>query len=174
MHLAAASLAAAEAHAKRRLDLDDTIRTTSDDDRWKLYFNLTLAQAGVALSRATEAAIEDLKAYHAVHNLWETVPDDVPAALERMRARGLRLVVVSNANGTLRTAFDRLGLTGLGDLLPIGNGLLTFTTLEEAADAARAIEHDYERHARGARRLAERCFDSAHVLTALARNLGLN
>ena len=64
--------------------------------------------------------------------------------------------------------------TGLGDLLPVGNGLLTFTTLEEAADAARAIEHDYERHARGARRLAERCFDSAHVLTALARNLGLN
>src|SRR5439155_25487451 len=29
----------------------------------------------------------------------------------------LRLVVVSNANGTLRTAFDRLGLTGLVDLV---------------------------------------------------------
>jgi hypothetical protein len=64
--------------------------------------------------------------------------------------------------------------TGLGDLLPTGNGLLTFTTVEEAADAARAIDRDYERHARGARRLAESCFDSAQVLPSLTRNLGLH
>jgi HAD superfamily hydrolase (TIGR01549 family) len=31
--------------------------------------------------------------------------------LERIRARGLRRVVVSNANGTLHDHFDRLGLT---------------------------------------------------------------
>ena len=64
--------------------------------------------------------------------------------------------------------------TGLGDLLPTGNGLLTFTTVGEAADAARAIECDYGRHARAARRLAEGCFDSAQVLTSLTRNLGLH
>jgi len=64
--------------------------------------------------------------------------------------------------------------TGLRDLLPLGDGLLTFTTVEEAADAALAIERDYARHARSARRLAETYFDSADVLTSLARNLRLN
>jgi hypothetical protein len=63
--------------------------------------------------------------------------------------------------------------TGLGDLLPLGDGLLTFTTVEEAAGAALAISRDYAQHARGARRLAE-SFDSSEVLTSLTRNLGLN
>jgi FMN phosphatase YigB (HAD superfamily) len=35
----------------------------------------------------------------------------VVPALVRLRAAGLRLVVVSNANGRLRAAFDRIGLT---------------------------------------------------------------
>jgi hypothetical protein len=63
--------------------------------------------------------------------------------------------------------------TGLGDVLPTGEGLLTFTTVEEAAGAARAIECDYVRHARAARRLAEECFDSSKVLGSLMRKLGL-
>ena len=45
--------------------------------------------------------------------------------------------------------------------------------LEEAAEAARAIERDYGRHACAARRVAEECFDSSQVLGALARKLGL-
>ena len=36
------------------------------------------------------------------------MPDDVPPALEALRQRGLRIVVVSNANGTLRAHLDRL------------------------------------------------------------------
>jgi glycosyltransferase involved in cell wall biosynthesis len=64
--------------------------------------------------------------------------------------------------------------TGLDDLLPQGAGLLTFTTVEEAADAACAIERDYDHHARGARRLAESYFDSADVLTSLTHKLHLH
>jgi hypothetical protein len=63
--------------------------------------------------------------------------------------------------------------TGLRDLLPTGEGLLTFATLEEAAEAARAIRHDYVRHSRAARRLAEECFDSSNVLDRLTRKLNL-
>jgi hypothetical protein len=63
--------------------------------------------------------------------------------------------------------------TGLGHLLPTGEGLLTFTTLEEATEATRAIERDYARHARAARRVAEDCFDSSIVLGSLTRKLGL-
>ena len=49
--------------------------------------------------------------YHAEHNLWEFVPADVVPALQRLSTLGLKLVVVSNANGVLHRAFDRLGLT---------------------------------------------------------------
>ncbi len=37
--------------------------------------------------------------------------------LTRLRALGLKLVVVSNANGRLRYLFDRVGLTGAVDIL---------------------------------------------------------
>jgi hypothetical protein len=63
--------------------------------------------------------------------------------------------------------------TGLSDVLPIGEGVVTFTTLEEAADATRAVGYDYARHARAARRVAEEYFDSSRVLGALTRKLDL-
>ncbi len=50
---------------------------------------------------------------------------------------------------------------------------MTFATLGEAAEATRAIERDYRRHALAARRLAEDAFDSSKVLGALARKLDL-
>jgi hypothetical protein len=63
--------------------------------------------------------------------------------------------------------------TGLGDLLPAGEGLLTFTNADEASEAARAIDRDYPRHARAARRIAMECFESSTVLDTLARKLNL-
>jgi putative hydrolase of the HAD superfamily len=110
-----AALAAADFHARRALDDAARIRTTTDASRGGLYFDLVLARAGLAASDATRAALEELRAYHAVHNLWEHVPPDVPAALARLRGLGLRLVVVSNANGTLAVALERTGLARLVD-----------------------------------------------------------
>jgi hypothetical protein len=63
--------------------------------------------------------------------------------------------------------------TGFGDLLPVGDGLLTFTTIGEAAEAARAIDRDYAQHARAARRVALECFESSMVLGVLTRKLNL-
>ncbi len=110
-------LAAAEPRAKQRLDTGDTIRATNDQQRGWTYFNLVLTEAGVPLSDATAAALAELHVYHQTHNLWETVPDEVMPALAALRANGYRLVVVSNANGTLHRAFDRLGLTSAFDLI---------------------------------------------------------
>jgi putative hydrolase of the HAD superfamily len=117
VHASAATLAAAEPHAKRQLDAGSTISTTDDERRGWLYFNLVLTHAGVPLSEFTDAALAELRAYHAEHNLWETVPADVVPALGRLRSLGLRLVVVSNANGTLQTVFTRLGLANRVDVL---------------------------------------------------------
>lgn len=61
--------------------------------------------------------------------------------------------------------------TGLGDLYPVGEGLLTFSTVDEAAHCVDEICGDYGRHARAARRLAEECFDSDRVLGRLLQEL---
>ena len=111
------ALAAAEPHAKRRLDVGKTITATNDSSRGWLYFNLVLEDAGIARSGATDTALHDLHAFHMTNNLWEYVPPGVPRVLDELRGRGLRLVVVSNANGKLRHLFDRVGLTRHVDLI---------------------------------------------------------
>jgi hypothetical protein len=63
--------------------------------------------------------------------------------------------------------------TGFSETVPTGEGLLAFETVEQAADAARAVARDYPRHASAARRLAETYFDSSNVLGTLIRKLNL-
>jgi hypothetical protein len=63
--------------------------------------------------------------------------------------------------------------TGIKHLYPTGDGLLTFTTLEEAAAGVEAINRDYQRHATGARKIAEAYFDSDKVLPRLLADLGV-
>ena len=57
--------------------------------------------------------------------------------------------------------------TGFGRRIPTGEGLVTFRTVEEAVVGAESIAADYERHAKGARALAEEVFDSDRVLSAM-------
>ncbi|RPJ67704.1 MAG: HAD family hydrolase [Acidobacteria bacterium] len=110
------ALAAADPLARRELDLG-LAPHASDQKRGFLYFNRVLEHAGVALSERTEAALAALQEYHARINLWETVPEGVPEALERMRAMGLRLAVVSNANGKLKVLLERMGLARHFDVM---------------------------------------------------------
>jgi HAD superfamily hydrolase (TIGR01549 family) len=117
VEVAPAALAAAEPHAKRRLDVPDLIRHSNDKQRGWTYFNLVLEHAGIARSPASDRALEELHAYHAEHNLWELVPADVLPALERLRARVGRLVVVSNANGRLHAVLERMGLARFFDVM---------------------------------------------------------
>ena len=57
--------------------------------------------------------------------------------------------------------------TGFGPVLPCGEGILAFRTFEEAVDAIRRVEDDYQRHAVAARSIAETYFDSDKVLSRL-------
>jgi HAD superfamily hydrolase (TIGR01509 family) len=111
LHVDPAVLMRADPHAKHELDVARGISQTTDAARAPRYLELVLARAGLATSPATEAALVEMRDYHARKNLWEDVPAEVVPALGRLRAAGLRLVVVSNANGRLRAAFDRIGLT---------------------------------------------------------------
>ena len=57
--------------------------------------------------------------------------------------------------------------TGFSRVLPVGMGILPFTTLEEAAEAIYSIEGDYRRHSEAARAIANQYFDSNKVLHKL-------
>jgi HAD superfamily hydrolase (TIGR01549 family) len=106
-----ATLAAADPRVRKGLDRPPSPGFASDAERGWHYFNLVLAEAGIARSPATDAALEEVKAWHDRYCLWDDVIEGVRPSLERLRAAGLRLAAVSNANGTVRVLFDRLGFT---------------------------------------------------------------
>ena len=64
--------------------------------------------------------------------------------------------------------------TGLVNLLPTTEGLVTFTSCDEAIDAVGAVRREPGSHQRAARRLAEEYFESSLVLGALVRKLALD
>jgi hypothetical protein len=57
--------------------------------------------------------------------------------------------------------------TGFSEVLPVGEGVLPFNTLEEAEEAIREVEGNYGRHAKAAREIADAYFDSDKVLNRL-------
>jgi hypothetical protein len=62
--------------------------------------------------------------------------------------------------------------TGIGSYVPTGDGLLTFTDADSAADALDRVEHDYARHAAAAAAFAREYLDSDLVLTRLLQKVG--
>jgi hypothetical protein len=64
--------------------------------------------------------------------------------------------------------------TGFGSVLPRGEGLFAFDTIDEAAAAIDAIDSDYDRHARAAAELAREYFDAEVVLGRLLADAGLS
>jgi hypothetical protein len=57
--------------------------------------------------------------------------------------------------------------TGLGSIYPVGEGLVTFKSLDEAVSGVREITGNYARHAQSARMIAGEYFESKKVLRAL-------
>ena len=117
VQVTADEIARAEPRARKQLDDLRTVGTTTDASRGWLFFDLILEHAGVQRSSQTAAALAGLHAYHQANNLWELVPDGVRPALSALRDHGLTLVVVSNANGTLRAHMDRIGLSAHVDVI---------------------------------------------------------
>jgi HAD superfamily hydrolase (TIGR01549 family) len=111
IHVDPAALAAAEPYAKRELDRKATIHATNDAKRGWLYFEMIFERAHIPLSTATTDALAELHRYHQEFNLWGYMPADVMPSLRALRNLGLRLVIVSNANGTVARLAERLGLT---------------------------------------------------------------
>jgi hypothetical protein len=63
--------------------------------------------------------------------------------------------------------------TGFGRVLPTGEGLFAFNTMDEILSAFDAISSDYERQSRAARDIAEEYFKAETVLARVIDDLGL-
>lgn len=63
--------------------------------------------------------------------------------------------------------------TGFARHYPVGDGLIAFRTLDEAAQGAERIAANYSAHCRGARQLVEEYFDSDKVLTKFLDEVGV-
>jgi hypothetical protein len=57
--------------------------------------------------------------------------------------------------------------TGFSKVLPAGEGVIGFSTFDEADAGIREIEANYQRHAKAAQDIAEAYFDSDKVLNRL-------
>lgn len=64
--------------------------------------------------------------------------------------------------------------TGFSRNYPVGEGLVAFSTLEEAVRGAGTIADDYQAHAEAARALAEERFDSDIVLARFLEQVGVS
>jgi hypothetical protein len=62
--------------------------------------------------------------------------------------------------------------TGLAEHYPLGEGLLAFSTVDEAVAGAQEIARNHGRHAAAARRIASDHFDARTVLSRLLEELG--
>jgi hypothetical protein len=63
--------------------------------------------------------------------------------------------------------------TGFSTVLPIGEGLFAFQTMDDILAAFDSVATDYERHQRSAREIAHEYFSAGTVLSRMLRDLGL-
>lgn len=62
--------------------------------------------------------------------------------------------------------------TGIEQHLPVGEGLLTFSTVDEAVEGIRELDADYDRHCKRAFELGREYFDSDRVLGGMLTRVG--
>jgi putative hydrolase of the HAD superfamily len=108
------ALARAEAAARPAVSayLDDG-PSSEGRDTFTFYVGCILAGLGVEAGAADGLApriVRTLRHDVGTRRLWSQVLPGVPAALRALRAAGLRLVVVSNSDGTVEAGLSDMGL----------------------------------------------------------------
>ena len=108
----AEALQRAEWQARVRLDRDVLAHTRSTErpSTHLRYLRYLLEGVGVTDEATIDAMETWRRAYDGPGGLWNTADPDAGAALDAVRAAGLRSAVISNSNGTIRALVTRLGL----------------------------------------------------------------
>ena len=146
----------------------------------------TSATFELALTSYTDDDRALLERHHWTVVDAEGVSADIDRYVHYLRDSQAEFTVAKDQNVRLRTGWfsDRSAAylaagrpvvtqdTGFGTTLPTGDGLFSFSTLDEAASAVEAIRSDYARHRRAARAVAAEYFDHAVVLRHLLNVCG--
>ena len=108
----AADVQRAEWTARVRLDTDVLVnaRSTESGDTHLRYLRYILEGLGIADERTIAAIDAWRRAYNLPVGLWNSADPEAAAALDAVRAAGVRSAVISNSNGTIRALMQRLGL----------------------------------------------------------------
>jgi hypothetical protein len=158
---------------------------------WQRFLDLP-AQTGAELELAMDVArIPEDADRLAAHRWRVTDPLAISADPWRYRdyicaSRG-EFTVAKDLNVRLRSGWfsDRAACylaagrpvveqdTGFGDVLALGPGVHAFRTVDEAADAMRAIEADWPRASRHASEVAHECFSAVAVIGRMLAVIGL-
>jgi HAD superfamily hydrolase (TIGR01509 family) len=113
--LRADDLVRTEGEAKRGLATGDVLDVPWDHSRragarsWGQVMATMLHRAGVEQA-ALPNVLETLWHEHVRMNLYSLVPPGLTAAVDALRAAGVRVVVVSNSEGVLAALFEQLGI----------------------------------------------------------------
>jgi len=110
-----ATVRLAEQRARVRLDPHLGARSTEGTEVFRLYQRYLLEGLGIPWSEAALRIAEDLRHAKPPFGLFSVGVPEAPAVLAALRARGLRLAVVSNSNGTVADLLQALGLAAYVD-----------------------------------------------------------
>ena len=88
---------------------------------WGKFVGTMLVLAGLRSERVP-GRLDALWSQHRARNFWSLVPEGLPAALDRARALGVRVAIVSNSEGMLERLLDEVGVLGSVDLV-VDSGL---------------------------------------------------
>jgi putative hydrolase of the HAD superfamily len=114
---------AADADVRRRLGEIVRERPDLDDEaRWQLYGPLLMERLECS-GAAVQEVVERVVARHRADRLWTHTAEGTLEALERVRAAGYTLGVVSNANGRVERFLEHAGITQHLDFV-IDSGLV--------------------------------------------------
>ena len=112
------ALRVAEYVAKAAVDRALTANGALDVGLWRdnaarrpSYFATVLEAVGVPAASAA-CIVDVLQEHNRARCLWRVMEPDTPAVLDALRARGLALGVVSNADGRVEADLVRAGLRG--------------------------------------------------------------
>jgi len=116
------ALIRAEGKAKHALERGDWLDVPWSQSHvasargWARLVGTTLGLAGLETGRLGPM-LDALWSEHRVLNFWSLAVDGLVPALDRVRALGVSVAVVSNSEGKLEELFDGLGILGAFDLV---------------------------------------------------------
>ncbi|MBI4540031.1 MAG: HAD-IA family hydrolase [Gemmatimonadetes bacterium] len=113
---------AIEYRARQRLARRAAEGSGTEAHVWAEYFESIFRECGVLEDRLA-AVGERVRAMHRELDLWTRVLPGTPEALDALRARGLRLGVISNADGRVALLLERAGLLGFFETV-VDSGLV--------------------------------------------------